>query len=379
MMRYPFSLIVLVFPLLWFLVDKVFGLEIVKDYNIPWKKIEIFFYESKEDLLEVYLNNLPSHIKKSEARMVILGTSRSGEFSTHSIQKIFPNTVTYNFSAPFAGHLFHYYWLERILKIDPGLSLVILEVDPLTFSKSSLNYTLSYSLDFPFVWNNSEFFPLRLQDPWDAGAELGMSWDEAETWFSKKLFLSYRYPLDWNAIRENKENTMAFLDGKIISVSGKDYKKIFKDMIFNANRQELGAIPNQIFHQGDENFLKKDAENMANIHLGEQFKPSLTQIVFFKKILALTSKNNIDLVIYWPVVSKYFREELIKRNLVSEYKELIENELKNNSILYPNWKFALWDPYELKEFQCRAFVDSVHLSGGCYNNLFSTLQFILRK
>jgi hypothetical protein len=366
-----FLLITVIFPLLWFGLDKIFAMQIVRDYTIPWKKIEILFYESKQDLFSVYEENLPKHKKENMKRAVVLGTSRSGEFSPHDISKEIPGIATYNFSAPLAGPAFHYYWLEKLIEKDKDLSLIILEIDPILFSKTSLTYSLNYSLDLDYVLGNSHFFPERFANPWKESNTAGFNWDEVETWLTKKIFYSYRFPPEPSSIKANKKETFAVVEGNVVSVTGKDYKKMFHDTIILANRKELGAIPNQIMHHGDEKFLEKDAMNMVNIHFGENFKPSPTQIAFFRKILKISAENNIDLILYWPLVAEPLRKEMERRNMIVDYKNHIQNDIKLIEERYPEWKVELLDPQHDERLKCRAFVDSVHLSGACYPELFS--------
>ncbi|MCC5813174.1 MAG: DUF1574 family protein [Leptospira sp.] len=38
---------------------------------------------------------------------------------------------------------------------------------------------------------------------------------------------------------------------------------------------------------------------------------------------------------------------------------------------HPHWRVELLDPQNDERLKCRAFVDSVHLSGACYPELFS--------
>lgn len=370
-MKEKYLWMVILLPAFWFGFDKIFGLEIVKDYTIPWKKIEILFYESKEDLLDVYTKNLPEHKKDNLDRAVILGSSRSGEFSPHIIRKSIPNLVSYNFSAPLAGPAFHYYWLQKVHSVDPDLKLVILETDPVMFSKSTLTYTLNYGLDTNFVLENSNFFSERFLSPWDAGKRKGFQWDEVETFLTKNLFISYKYPPDPNAIRDNRKETFMVVDTEVVAVSGKEYKRNFSEIIHKANRLEYGAIPNQIHHQGDLSFIKKDALNMASTYFGDNFQPSLTQVVFFKKTLRFLAEHNIKAILYWPLVSESFREEMEKRGLVDSSKESIIQEIAKVKKEYPNVSITLLDVHDEKDLKCRAFIDSLHLSGACYPELFS--------
>jgi hypothetical protein len=207
--------------------------------------------------------------------------------------------------------------------------------------------------------------------PWDADKRKGFQWDEVETFLTKNLFLSYKFPPDPNSIRNNKKETFMIVDSEVVTVSGKEYKKNFADIIYKANRVEYGAIPNQINHQGDLNFIKKDANNMANTYFGNNFQASLTQVVFFKKTLRYLAEHNIKAILYWPLVSDSFREEMEKRGLVREYKNAIIQEIAKVKKEYPNSSIILLDVHDEKDLNCRAFIDSLHLSGACYPELFS--------
>ncbi|NCN10020.1 MAG: DUF1574 domain-containing protein [Leptospira sp.] len=352
-----------------FSFDKIFSLEIVKKYTIPWKKIEILFYESKDDLFQVLKTNYPKHKTNNENIALVLGSSRSGEFAYKDIQKVFKQTAAYNFSAPLAGPIFHYYWLEKISNEIP-LEFVILEADPIMFSKNSLKYTLNYSLDYEFVFKNSNFLPRKELNPMSAEGK-GMSWDEVETWLNKNLFYVYKYPPDPNSIKDNNKEAMWIQDGNLTMVKGYDYKLNFHETVMKANRIEYGAIPNQIFHQGDESFIEKDARNMSKIYFGNKFIPSTTQILFFKKILKLLSDKNIPVIIYWPIVAQPLRDDMEERGLVDQYKNFISKEIDLLKTQNSNFKSYLVDPQNSSKLKCRAFVDSVHLSGACYQELFS--------
>jgi hypothetical protein len=353
-----------------FFVDKLFGLQWVRQYTISWKKIEIIFYESKDELFEIFKENLPIHQKEGLKPGIILGSSRSGEFAPKDIQKEFPGIAPYNFSAPLAGPAFHYYWLKKVMSVSPDLGLVILEADPIMFSKSSLTYTLNYALDLSFVWENSDFFPERFSDPW-VTEKKGFSWDEAETWFTKNLFMSYRYPPDPGAIKDNGKETFIQIDKTIIPVKGSAYKDKFKESVSEANRLAWGAVPNQIMHNADPKFLERDAKNMANTYFGQSFQPSATQIKFFEKILESLAERNIPVILYWPLVAEPLRIEMKERGLIEEYRKRIEELLGRIQNKYPDFQYEFLDPHEEKSLTCRAFVDSIHLSGACYPELFT--------
>ncbi len=138
-----------------FLIDKIFFLPIIVENTHSWKKIERSFYDLKEDLFSVMLEENKKFPNKNIG--LILGSSRSGEFDSDHIAGLMQNTSTFNFAAPMGPPSFEYYWLERSLNANLPISYVLVEVDPLLFSKSSVEYSLNGSYDAGFILKNIDF------------------------------------------------------------------------------------------------------------------------------------------------------------------------------------------------------------------------------
>lgn len=118
---------------------------------------------------------------------LILGSSRSGEFDSDMLESFFPNTNSFNFAAPFGPPSFQAYWLERTLNSKLPLRYVLIEVDPLLFSQSAIDYSLNGSYDNAYVLSQIDLYRAKNKNPWASSAN-GFSTDEVEVYFLKKLF-----------------------------------------------------------------------------------------------------------------------------------------------------------------------------------------------
>ncbi|TGM36795.1 DUF1574 domain-containing protein [Leptospira biflexa] len=361
---YPFLLV-----LVLFLFDKIFFLPIIVENTYSWKKIERKFYELKEDLFEVMLD--VSEKDPSKQIGLILGSSRSGEFDSEMVEEFFPNTNSFNFAAPFGPPSFQAYWLERVLKTKLPIRYVLIEVDPLLFSKSSIDYSLNGSYDNLYVLNHIDFFRSKTVDPWSTKTT-GFSVDEAEVYFLKKLFALYKYPLDPSAIKaNNKEIEIGFFPGLSSGITGKEHKRGYIDKIKLVNRVKFGALPNEIKFANMDLFLERDAEAMYNQYLrGSSLSP--TQIFFFNKMLHLLEGTGIPVIVYFPAVSEPLRRKMQTDGLLERFNLEIRNQVSLVSKV-PNSKFYVIDPNVDPNWKCKDFVDSLHLSGACFPNLLPIL------
>lgn len=367
--NFPVVLYPLVLVLTLFLFDKLFFLPIIVENTYSWKKIERKFYELKEDLFEVMLDVS----KKDPSKQIglILGSSRSGEFDSEMLEEFFPNTNSFNFAAPFGPPSFQAYWLERILQTKLPIRYVLIEVDPLLFSKSSIDYSLNGSYDNVYVLEHIDFFRNKTKDPWSTNAN-GFSIDEAEVYFLKKLFALYKYPLDPTAIKaNNKEIEIGFLPGITSGMTGKEHKRAYIEKIKLVNRVKFGALPNEIKFANMDLFLERDAEAMYNQYLrGTTLAP--TQVYFFKKMLKLMQGTGIPVIVYFPVVSEALRRRMQTDGLLDHFNSEIRKEIQAVSNV-PNSKFYVIDPNTDPNWKCKDFVDSLHLSGACFPNLLPIL------
>ncbi|XDD52612.1 DUF1574 domain-containing protein [Leptospira sp. WS4.C2] len=369
--KFKFSVVLypLFLALSLFLLDKIFFLPVIVENTYSWKKIERKFYELKEDLFEVLLEELRKNPSKQIG--LILGSSRSGEFDSDMLESFFPNTNSFNFAAPFGPPSFQAYWLERSLTAKLPLRYVLIEVDPLLFSQSSIDYSLNGSYDNEYVLKQIDLYRSKNKNPWLADAK-GFSMDEVEVYFLKKLFALYKYPLDPTAIKaNNKEIEVGFFPGMSVGITGKDHKRNYIDKIKHVNRVKFGALPNEIKFANMDIFLEKDAEAMYNQYLrGQSLAP--TQIYFFKKMLGLLKGTGIPVIIYFPAVSDALRRKMSTDGLLEGFNLEIKKAV-NEANQVPNSKFSVVDPNIDPRWVCKDFVDSLHLSGACFPNLLPIL------
>lgn len=367
--KFPVVLYPLFLALSLFLLDKIFFLPVIVENTYSWKKIERKFYELKEDLFEVLLEERRKNPSKQIG--LILGSSRSGEFDSDMLESFFPNTNSFNFAAPFGPPSFQAYWLERSLSANLPLRYVLIEVDPLLFSQSSIDYSLNGSYDNEYVLKQLDLYRSRNKNPWLADAK-GFSMDEVEVYFLKKLFALYKYPLDPTAIKaNNKEIEVGFFPGMSVGITGKDHKRNYIDKIKHVNRVKFGALPNEIKFANMDIFLEKDAEAMYNQYLrGQSLAP--TQIYFFKKMLGLLKGTGIPVIIYFPAVSDALRRKMSTDGLLEGFNLEIKKAV-NEANQVPNSKFSVVDPNIDPRWVCKDFVDSLHLSGACFPNLLPIL------
>ncbi|MBL8020386.1 MAG: DUF1574 family protein [Leptospirales bacterium] len=344
-----------------FAIDKLFLLQVVRDNLTSWKKIEPPFYASRYDLYDLYRTSLPQHRAAGLKTGIILGSSRSAEFNSEGIEAVIHKSRTYNFSAPFACPSYWYYWLRRMEKDGVLPDYVILESDGIIFNERAIEYSLGYSYDSSFVFNHIDWDRKRKINAWQRPA--GFSFDEAETFFLKKLFAMYRFPPDPRLIRENNESMMLFAPGSGPRMwTPIELRNHILSWMGRINTEKLGGIPNLLSIQLPPDKMKEDAENMAGIHLAG-YAASPTQISFYKQMLRTLYKQKVPTVLYYPVMSDVFKAKqtaMLPRDWVSE--EQLETELRN---LDPTGAvIRLVNPD--RQLRCRTFVDSLHLSGSCF-------------
>ncbi|MCW7481914.1 DUF1574 domain-containing protein [Leptospira kanakyensis] len=367
--KFPVVFYPILLSLSLFLLDKIFFLPIIVENTYSWKKIERKFYELKEDLFEVMLEERKKNPSKEIG--LILGSSRSGEFDSEMLELFFPNTNSFNFAAPFGPPSFQAYWLERTLKSKLPLRYVLIEVDPLLFSQAAIDYSLNGSYDNEYVLSQIDLYRTRSKNPWEISAK-GFSTDEVEIYLLKKLFALYKYPLDPTAIKaNNKEIEVGFFPGMSVGITGKDHKRNYIDKIKHINRVKFGALPNEIKFANMDVFLEKDAEAMYNQYLrGQALAP--TQIYFFKKMLELLKGTGIPVIVYFPAVSDALRRRMATDGLLEKFNLEIQKAV-SLAAQTPNSKFTVVDPNTDPRWICKDFVDSLHLSGACFPNLLPIL------
>ena len=353
-------------------LDKALLFPFVEKHTQLWRRIEPPFYQSRYDLFEQLQLQYPVRTQKSESLGVIFGTSRAGEFSAQDIARAAPGTYAYNFSAPFASPSFHYYWLHRMNRAGMRVKLAIVEVDPLLFSPQSVRYSLSYSYDATFVGSNIDWNRNRPRKPEDIEAVFamrgsGFSFDEAETYFLKQAFAAYKFPPSLAALRENTKVN------PLIGRTGNDFREWIRGKIAEANRINLGGIPNPLVHQSTPEIIEKQAALDAETYL-RGYQPSPTQVFFFRRLLHDLVSGGARVILYWPMAPVPYRQAMKSMDLVRPLKRAIGREIQRNAARFPKNPARLVDLNDDPRMTCRYFLDSHHLSGRCYPLLTQLLM-----
>lgn len=378
-----------------FALDKMFLIPAVQDEIVLWKKIEPVFYASRYSLLEQLKADYPERKKRGERLAVILGSSRAGEFSAQYFQQKMPGVYIYNFSAPIAPPAFQYYWLTKILEAGINIDFVIVEFDPVLFSQESLAFSLTYSFDPLFVlrnvdWRSSDEKPSIQENAfWNPGRSGGFSYEEAETYFLKRAFALYRYPVDFTVIAAN-HRTITLTDPKAGTqrIRALEMKKSVLEILSHANQDNLGGISNFFSTAVPEEQMEIEARAKASRYL--KARPSMTGSFFFRQTIRTISAKKIRAIVYWPVSSRHLRTEM------ENFEQEISNSENSDSINYlriyqdaarriireeNTGKSLIYfsDPYIDPAFTCRSFEDSMHLSGHCFGPLTDYLTEIFTR
>lgn len=324
-----------------FCFDKLFGLTCVRKYTES--RIEYAFYAEKGALLEQMLNF--QGMKKPEEKLLILfGTSHMGEFSHKYIQEKDKRLTTYNFSAPMAPPSYLYYNLETVLNAGTKIDYAVLEIIPETFQEAANEYAIKFSYDWNFMFQNRNVF----------------SNDEVENFTHANLFNVVRFPPRFNtAIQRIKDKN---------AIAGFEY---FNSVVHLATKLNNGGIPNPIIHEIPEDFFEKESKvyftqafrKKGNLSYAESF----AQKKFYIKFIETCKKNNIQLLIYKPILSKPLQKLLDESDFYEKWwKDKVEIANNNN---IPVLDMASYS----NTIKCQKFVDVHHLSGGCYPEITDIL------
>lgn len=362
--------ITILLSLLIFLTDKLFLLPPIKKISLYYKKVEIFFYESRQNLFD-YFNEL--NLDDTLSYALILGSSRSGMFS----QKDFLNEVPYdvkifNFSAPLAGTSFYYYWLYKFTYNSKNLPrFILMELDAINLGNPSLRISLPYFNDPVFMLRHMDFYrdiPENIKENqlsiytkiiFNKNFYNGFSADEVDSFFIRYFFVIARYNIHPYKIWENFK-TIDYFDetsNHIIKIPLFEFSERTKIKNLENFKHTLGGIPIEFYTIIPEKDLKNDAEKNFLRFLPRP-ELSTSQLIFLKKILDLSLNHNIPLIIYKPPMTKY------ANNILNDYKLydleiLIKEFYKYSNILY----------IDSSGLSCNKFSDSVHLSPECYKDL----------
>lgn len=332
----------LFYPVLLFLgiyfFDKLFGLEIVRNYTES--RPEFTFYECKKKLLE-QLKTFQKN-KKEEKLLVLFGTSHMGEFSKDYIQSKKPDLVTYNFSAPMATPSYLLFNLTQIIKSGIKIDYAILEIIPETSKEEANEYALKFSYSYEFIFKYWNFF----------------SRSELESFFVSNQFLMYRFPVKLNVLSERIKNKK--------SLQMRDF---FLKKVNEAVEKNFGGIPNLFSYEPNEEDLKKEAEEFYSLHYSNYIE-SEAQKKSIEEFIKIAKENKIKLYIYRPILSKPYQDKL---NQNKNYNSFIEEK----NLYFKKEAVPIIDLTNyLERIKCKKFMDVHHLSGACYNEI---TDFVLKE
>lgn len=365
--RNPFFLAIFI-GLSIFITDKIFLIPSIKQISIYYKKVEIFFYESRYDLFHFF--------KKSERKdyALILGSSRSGMFSNNEIREFISFDVNvYNFSAPLTGTSYYYYWIHRFLtdkEISKKPKFILMELDAINLGEPSLRISLPFSYDLEFAFQYLDFYRTlpntirreKLQDMISlifCSKERGFYADEVDSYLIRFFFTIGKYNIHPSKIWENFKKVESWDEEK------KQWEKVFTYQIVHKMKEKhiesfsktYGGIPIEFYTKIPENQLPIDAKKTF-LRIFPKPELSTTQLIFLKNILETCKKHQIPLLIYKPPMTSYANKILQEYNFY-DVEDVIHIFFGYKNVFY----------IDTTNLKCNEFTDSVHLSPKCYKEL----------
>jgi len=354
-----------------FLTDKIFLIPPIKKIGLYYKKVEIFFYESRYNLFD-YLKSLSQ--KDNVKYALIMGSSRSGMFSQKDLQNELPySVIVFNFSAPLAGTSYYYYWIDKILnEIPKKPEFILMELDAINLGSPSVRISLPYSYDPFFMLKNFDFYreiPENISNMQlenyiniifdNKNKYKGFSADEVDSYFINYLFIISRYNIHPLKILENFKTIEYFDAHNNKNLKIPLYEFAYRKKLENLEKfkKTYGGIPIEFYTQIPEKDLQKDAEKNFLRFLP---KPELStsQLIFLRKILIKTKENQIPLVILKPPMTE-FANQILKNYDLYTLTSLVKRLEKEKNVYYIDASYL----------NCKHFSDSVHLSPECYKDL----------
>ncbi len=367
--QYPFFLAIFIgFSI--FITDKIFLIPSIKKISIYYKKVEIFFFESRFELFSFFKKN-----EKNDYAL-ILGSSRSGMFSNQDIQEMIPFTINiYNFSAPLAGTAYYYYWIHRFLldkEIPKKPKFIIMELDAINLGEPSLTNSLPFSYDLPFIFEYLDFYrnlPNQISNKQlksfinylfsSREREKGFYADEVDSYLIRFFFIIGKYNIHPLKILEN------FKKIDFLNIENHHTEKIFvyqfvhkmKEKHIQSFHETHGGIPIEFYTKIPEEQLPIDAKKTF-LRIFPKPELSTTQLIFLKNILEICKKYQIPLILYKPPMTTYANEILTQYNLY-HLEDIINIFFYYKNVFY----------VDASNLNCKEFIDSVHLSPECYKHL----------
>ena len=183
---------------------------------------------------------------------------------------------------------------------------------------------------------------------------------EIESFIHANLFSVVRFPPRLNIAMQRIKDKNA--------IAGFEY---FNSMVKLATKQNNGGIPNPIIHEIPEDFFEKESK----VYFAQAFRKSgnlsysesKTQKAFYERFIETCKKNNIQLLIYKPILSKPLQKLLDESDFYETWwKDKVEIANQKGITVLDMAEYST-------SIQCQKFVDVHHLSGGCYPEITDIL------
>lgn len=320
-------------PILFFVglitLDRILTTPWVRSYTE--RRAEYYFYAMKDKILQDLLRERkePSF---DENLLLVFGTSHLGELDPAAIERERPGTHLYNFSAPSASYTYLNYYLEKIIQKGVKPRAIVLELFLESMTTAADQYTLLYSLDFPYLWQYKEQFDYT-------------DWD---SFIRTRLFLTNRFPVETNTIWKRIQHPS----------DRAAHMQVRKFLTQEASKFRAG-IPNLLLADTSEEALQRETKTyFEDKYLHFQFSPQ--EEFFLHRFLTLAKQNDIP-VLLW---STALYGPLFQKVEETDHWKTWQNKL---GTLQTEFGYPILDMQKrYSEMECRNFVDPQHLSGGCY-------------
>jgi len=328
MKNFRLILIPILILVLLLLLDFILTIESVRIFTE--NKLEYYFYQSREDL--ILKNILDSKNYPSKKSLFLLGTSHFGELSNDIMNKIRPDLLSYNYSSPSAPFSYYAFILNKAIDLGLKPSYIVLEVYPYSATDTANHYALRYSYDLKFFiryYKNLDFY-------------------DFDTFLRSRIFRTQIFPFKITEIIK-----------KIKHPENKEIFKLLKNEIYNNLSTKNGGIANNLIHTVSPDNLIENSDNYFKENFFN-FNFSNNQMYFLEEVLKICKKNNIKIVMVRPIIYPYLDKKINGLENIKKWNNII-----NSYVSYYNIIFINLQEYE-NSLDCLNFIDSHHLSGGCY-------------
>jgi hypothetical protein len=123
-----------------------------------------------------------------------------------------------------------------------------------------------------------------------------------------------------------------------------------------------------------EDKIKLDVEDKFQKFSLQNYKPSVTQVIFFRKILESLAQQNTPVILFRPILSRQFREKLSGYDIENISQDLVHENIERTKEKFPHFRFVYFEPEFDLRMKCRKFMDATHLSASCSGELISLLK-----